>query len=52
MDNMNEAVDVVNNIFKIEKNESNDCHYEWLIREVIKILDEKCRLEKERVTRK
>lgn len=48
---VHEAKSVVDNIFNIEKNEQNNCHYEWLIREVMKVLNEKCKIAEERSNR-
>jgi len=47
MGKQEEAKDIANKLLNLDKRDISTCHLEWLEREIMKILEEKCRLDKE-----
>lgn len=47
MKKQEEAKDIANKLLNLDKRDISTCHLEWLEREIMKILEEKCKLDRE-----
>ena len=47
MKKQEEAKDIANKLLNLDKRDISTCHFEWLEREIMKILEEKCRIDRE-----
>lgn len=48
MEGETEAKDIANKLLTLDNVQVSNCHMEWLEREIMKILEEKCKMEQKR----